>query len=70
MTILDNILLYLLSKYNGETLEERTNNLTFISFLLGTILLLATFFSFLYGVITNNFSLQGRVFHFFISLFC
>lgn len=67
MTILDNILLYLLSKYNGETLEERTNNLTFISFLLGTILLLATFFSFLYGVITNNFSLQGRVFHFFVS---
>lgn len=29
MTILDNILLHLLSKSDGETLEEKTNNLTF-----------------------------------------
>lgn len=67
MTILDNILLHLLSKSDGETLEERTNNLTFITFILGTILLLASLFSLLYGVITNDFFLQGRVFHFFVS---
>ena len=67
MTILDNILLHLLSKSDGETLEERSNNLTFITFILGTILLLASLFSLLYGVITNDFFLQGRVFHFFVS---
>ena len=66
MKILDKTLLYLLSKSNGETLEERSNNLTFITFLLGTILLFASILSFLYGVTTNSF-LQGRVFHFFVS---
>lgn len=67
MKVLDKTLLYLLSKADGETLEERSNNLTFISFLLGTTLLFATFLSFLYGVITNNFFPQKRVFHFFVG---
>ena len=44
MTILDNILLYLLSKIDRETLEERIDELTFITFLLGVILLLASLF--------------------------
>lgn len=57
MTILDNTLLYLLAKSDGETLEERSNNLTFITFLLGTTLLFASILSFLYGVITNSFLL-------------
>lgn len=69
MTILDNILLYLLSKYNGETLEERSNNLTFITFLLGTALLFASLVSLMFGVITNSFFSQGGVFQFFISFF-
>lgn len=67
MAILDKILLNLLSKSDGKTLEERINNLTFISFLSGIILLLASLLSFLYGVITNSFFSQGRVFHFFVS---
>lgn len=67
MTILDNTLLYLLAKSDGETLEERSNNLTFITFLLGTTLLFASILSFLYGVITNSFLLQGGVFHFFLG---
>lgn len=67
MTILDKILLNLLSKSDGETLEERTNNLTFISFLLGVTLLFASLLSLLYGVITNDFFSQGHVFHFFLS---
>lgn len=67
MTILDNTLLYLLAKSDGETLEERSNNLTFIAFLLGTTLLFATFLSFLYGVITNSFFPQEPVFHFFVG---
>ena len=46
MTILDNTLLYLLAKSDGETLEERSNNLTFITFLLGTTLLFASILSF------------------------
>ena len=69
MTILDNILLYLLSKYNGETLEKRSNNLTFITFLLGTALLFASLVSLMFGVITNSFFSQGGVFQFFISFF-
>lgn len=69
MTILDNILLYLLSKHNGETLEERSNNLTFITFLLGTALLFASLVSLMFGVITNSFFSQGGVFQFFISFF-
>lgn len=66
MTILDKTLLYLLSKFNGETLEERSNNLTFIPFLLGTTLLFASILSFLYGVITNSFFSQERLFYFFV----
>lgn len=69
MTILDNILLYLLSKYNGETLEERSNNLTFITFLLGTTLLFASLVSLVFGMITNSFFSQEGVFQFFISFF-
>ena len=67
MTILDNILLHLLSKSDGETLEEKTNNLTFISFISGMILLLASLLSLLYGAITNSFFSQGCVLHFFVS---
>ena len=67
MAILDKILLNLLSKSDGETLEERTNNLTFITFLLGVVLLLAGLFSLLYGAVTNNFFSQGRSFYFFVS---
>lgn len=67
MAILDKILLNLLSKSDGETLEERTNNLTFITFLLGVIFLLASLLSLLYGVITNSFFSQGRVLQFFVS---
>lgn len=66
MTILDKTLLYLLSKFNGETLEERSNNLTFIPFFLGTTLLFASILSFLYGVITNSFFSQERLFYFFV----
>ena len=69
MTILDKTLLYLLSKFNGETLEERSNNLTFIPFLLGTTLLFASLVSLMFGVITNSFFSQGGVFQFFISFF-
>ena len=67
MAILDNILLYLLSKIDRETLEERIDELTFITFLLGVILLLASLFSLLYGAVTNSFFSQGRVFYFFVS---
>ena len=69
MTILDNTLLYLLAKSDGETSEEKIANFTFISFLSGTFSLLFAFFSFLYGVVTNDFFKQGRVFQFFIIFF-
>ena len=69
MTILDKTLLYLLSKFNGETLEKRSNNLTFIPFLLGTTLLFASLVSLMFGAITNSFFSQGGVFQFFISFF-
>lgn len=68
MVILDNILLYLLSKIDRETLEERIDELTFITFLLGVILLLASLFSLLYGAVTNSFFSQGRSFYFCVSL--
>ena len=68
MAILDNILLYLLSKIDRETLEERIDELTFITFLLGVILLLASLFSLLYGAVTNSFFSQGRSFYFCVSL--
>lgn len=69
MTILDNTLLYLLSKSDGETSEEKIANFTFIYFLLGIFSLFFSFFTFLYGAITNEFFKQGRVFQFFIIIF-
>lgn len=69
MTILDKILLYLLSISDGETSEEKIANFTFISFLSGMFSLLFAFFSFLYGVVTNDFFKQGREFQFFIIFF-
>jgi len=69
MTILDNTLLYLLAKSDGETSEEKIANFTFLSSLLGTYSLFFSFLTFLYGVITNDFFNQGRVFQFFIIVF-
>lgn len=69
MTILDNTLLYLLAKSDGETSEEKIANFTFLSSLLGTYSLFFSFLTFLYGVITNDFLNQGRVFQFFIIVF-
>lgn len=69
MTFLDNTLLYLLAKADGETSEEKIANFTFISFLSGMFFLLFAFFSFLYGAVTNDFFKQGRVFQFFIIFF-
>lgn len=69
MKILDKTLLYLLSKADGETSEEKIANFTFLSSLLGTYSLFFSFLTFLYGVITNDFFNQGRVFQFFIIVF-
>ena len=69
MTILDNTLLYLLAKSDGETSEEKIANFTFLSSLLGTYSLFFSFLTFLYVVITNDFLNQGRVFQFFIIVF-
>ena len=69
MTILDNTLLYLLAKSDGETSEEKIANFTFLSSFLGTYSLFFSFLTFLYGVITNDFFNQGRVFQFFIIVF-
>lgn len=69
MTILDNTLLYLLAKSDGETSEEKIANFTFLSFLLGTFSLFFSFLIFLYGAITNEFLKQGRLFQFFIIIF-
>jgi lipopolysaccharide export LptBFGC system permease protein LptF len=69
MTFLDNTLLYLLAKADGETSEEKIANFTFISFLSGMSSLLFAFFSFLYGAVTNDFFKQGRAFQFFIIFF-
>ena len=69
MAFLDNALLYLLAKSDGETSEEKIANFTFLSFLLGTFSLFFSFLTFLYGVITNDFFKQGRVFQFFIIIF-
>lgn len=69
MTILDNTLLYLLAKSDGETSEEKIANFTFLSFLLGIFSLFFSFFTFLYGVITNDFFKQGRIFQLFIIFF-
>lgn len=68
MKILDNTLLYLLSKADGETPEEKVNGFTFITFLLGVILLLAGLFSLMGAAIFYNTILQERLFHCFVSL--
>lgn len=44
MTFLDNTLLYLLAKADGETSEEKIANFTFISFLSGMSSLLFAFY--------------------------
>lgn len=69
MTILDKTLLYLLSISDGETSEEKIANFTFITFLSGMFSLLFALFSFLFGVVTNDFLKQGRVFQLFIIFF-
>lgn len=67
MTILDNILLYLLSKSDGETLEEKNNNFILVNFVLAILLLFTSLVSLFCGVITNISSLQERTFHFFLT---
>ena len=69
MKILDNTLLYLVAKSDGETSEEKIANFTFLSHLLGTFSLFYSFLTFLYGVISNDFFKQGRVFQLFIIFF-
>jgi hypothetical protein len=68
MTILDKTLLYLLSKADGETPEEKANNFTFIIFLLGVILLLAGLFSLMGASIFYGTILQECLFHCFVTL--
>lgn len=68
MKILDKALLYLLSKADGETPEEKANNFTFITFLLGAILLLAGLFSLMGAAMFYGTILQERLFHCFVSL--
>lgn len=68
MKTFNKTLLYLLSKADGETLEERVNNLTFITFLLGVVLLLASLFSLMGAAMFYGTILQERLFHCFVSL--
>lgn len=68
MKTFNKTLLYLLSKANGETLEERVNNLTFITFLLGVVLLLASLFSLMGAAMFYGTILQERLFHCFVNL--
>lgn len=68
MKILDKALLYLLSKADGETPEEKVNGFTFITFLLGAILLLAGLFSLMGAAMFYGTILQERLFHCFVSL--
>ena len=67
MTILDNILLHLLSKSDGETLEEKNNNFILVNFILAILLLCTSLVSLFCGAITNISSLQERAFHFFVT---
>lgn len=68
MTILDNILLHLLSKSDGETLEEKNNNFILVNFILAILLLCTSLVSLVCGaIITNVSSLQERAFHFFVA---
>ena len=68
MKILDKTLLYLLSKADGETPEEKASNFIFIIFLLGVILLLAGLFSLMGAAMFYGTILQERLFHCFVSL--
>ena len=68
MRIFDKTLLYLLSKVDGETPEEKASNFTFIIFLLGVILLLAGLFSLMGAAMFYGTILQERLFHCFVTL--
>lgn len=64
MKILDKTLLYLLSKADGETPEEKANDFTLIIFLLGIVLLFA---SLVFLICTAIFD-TTRLFHCFVIL--
>ena len=68
MKTFDKTLLYLLSKADGETPEEKASNFTFIIFLLGVILLLAGLFSLMGTAMFYGTILQERLFHCFVTL--
>lgn len=68
MSILDKTLLYLLSKADGETPEEKVNGFSFIIFLLGIILLFGSLVFLLYGAMFYRPFLQDRWLPFFVSL--
>lgn len=68
MKTFDKTLLYLLSKVDGETSEEKASNFTFIIFLLGVILLLAGLFSLMGAAMFYGTILQERLFHCFVTL--
>lgn len=68
MKTFDKTLLYLLSKADGETPEEKASNFTFIIFLLGVILLLASLFSLMGAAMFYGTILQERLFHCFVTL--
>ena len=68
MKTLDKTLLYLLSKADGETPEEKASNFIFIIFLLGVILLLSGLFSLMGAAMFYGTILQERLFHCFVTL--
>lgn len=68
MKTFDKTLLYLLSKADGETPEEKASNFTFIIFLLGVILLLAGLFSLMGAAMFYGTILQELLFHCFVTL--
>lgn len=68
MKTLDKTLLYLLSKADGETPEEKASNFIFIIFLLGVILLLSGLFSLMGVAMFYGTILQERLFHCFVTL--
>lgn len=68
MKTFNKILLYLLSKADGETSEEKASNFVFIIFILGVILLLAGLFSLMGATMFYGTILQERLFHCFVTL--
>lgn len=68
MKTFNKILLYLLSKADGETSEEKASNFVFIIFILGVILLLAGLFSLMGAAMFYGTILQERLFHCFVTL--